>query len=126
VRENPLPNRSSPYTVEVQVESPDWHRTCFSAPRNLEALKVLRITVVDSSDSVVRLRVEGRLTGPSVEELRETCDLHIAGEGVRLVLDLADISFADGRGIEILKDLKRRNVALLKLAPFLASQLRDP
>jgi anti-anti-sigma regulatory factor len=87
---------------------------------------VLRITVVDSSGVVVRLRVEGRLTGPSVEELRQACDLHALGEDVRLILDLADVSFADARGIETLKDLKRHNVTLLKPVPFIALQLRRP
>lgn len=86
---------------------------------------MLRITVIDASDSVVRLHVEGRLTGRSVEELWQACDLHALGEGVQLILDLADLSFADALGIETLKDLKRRNVTLLELAPFLALQLRD-
>src|SRR6202035_3861097 len=37
---------------------------------------MLRITVVDLSDSVVVLRVEGRITGCWVEELRRTCAAH--------------------------------------------------
>ena len=86
---------------------------------------MLRITVVDSSNSVVRLRVEGRLTGGSIEELRQACDLHALHEGKRLIIDLADVSFADAHGIEILKNLERHRVSLLNLAPFLALQLRD-
>jgi anti-anti-sigma factor len=92
----------------------------------LSGFKMMRITVVDSSNSVVRLRVEGRLTGRSAEELRQACDLHALGEGMRLILDLADLSFADAHGIEILKNLKRHNVSLLNLVPYLALQLRDP
>ena len=87
---------------------------------------MLRITVVDSSNVAVRLRVEGRLTGRSVEELRQSCELHTPLEGARLTLDLADISFADTDGIELLNDLKNRNVVLQNLAPFLALQLRNP
>ena len=87
---------------------------------------MLRITVVDSSNATVRLRVEGRLTGRSVEELRRSCDLHAPGESARLTLDLADVSFADAAGIEVLKELQARNVAILNLAPFLALQLRNP
>jgi hypothetical protein len=37
---------------------------------------MLKITVVDLSDSFVVLRVEGRITGCWVEELRRTCTAH--------------------------------------------------
>ena len=87
---------------------------------------MLRITVVDSSESDVRLRVEGRLIGRSVEELRQSCELQSLSEGARLTLDLADVSFADAHGIELLKDRRIRKVALVNLVPFLALQLSDP
>ncbi len=85
---------------------------------------MLRITLVDSSNSFVRLRVEGRLIGGSIEELRQACDLHALREGMRLIIDLADVSFADAHGIELLKNLERDRVSLLNVAPFLALQLR--
>ena len=85
---------------------------------------MLRVTVVESSDSSVRLRVEGRLTGRSTGELRESCELHALAEGLRLTLDLGDVSFADGDGIELLKDLRSRHVTILNLVPYLALQLR--
>ncbi|HVB29865.1 MAG TPA: hypothetical protein VNG91_08660 [Terriglobia bacterium] len=69
--------------------------------------------------------MEGRLTRRSVEELRQSCELHASSEGARLTLDLADVSFADADGIELLKDLKSREVAIVNLMPFLALQLRD-
>ena len=86
---------------------------------------MLRITVVDSSNLVVRLRIEGRLTGRCVEELRRSCELQAPGEGARLTLDLADLSFADSEGVELLQDLKCHNVELLNLVPFLALQLHN-
>jgi anti-anti-sigma regulatory factor len=85
---------------------------------------MLRVTVVESSDSSVRLRVEGRLTGRCIEELRESCELHALAEGMRLTLDLADVSFSDADGVELLKDLRRRGVIILNLVPYLALQLR--
>ena len=85
---------------------------------------MLKVTVVESSDSSVRLRVEGRLTGPSIEELRESCELHALADGMRLTLDLGDVSFADAGGIKLLKHLRSRKVAILNLAPYLALQLR--
>lgn len=86
---------------------------------------MVKITVLDSSNTEVRLRVEGRITGPGVEELQQSCDLQALNEGVRLTLDLADVSFADQKGIDLLKKLKSRGVVFLNLAPFMAMQLLD-
>jgi len=68
--------------------------------------------------------VEGRLTGRWVEELRRTCDLHALSDGIRLTLDLADVSFADAAGIELLKELRIRLVTLLSPSSLVAEQLK--
>lgn len=85
---------------------------------------MLKVTVVESSSEAVRLRVEGRLTGRWIEELRRTCELHALSDGMRLTLDLADVSFADAAGIELLKDLRNRLVTLLSPSSFVAEQLK--
>jgi hypothetical protein len=85
---------------------------------------MLKITVVESSSEAVRLRVEGRLTGRWIEELQRTCDMHALGEGVGLTLDLADVSFADAEGIELLKNLRNRLVTLLSPSTLVAEQLK--
>src|ERR1700723_4339654 len=84
----------------------------------------MKITVVESSSQGVRLRVEGRLTGRWVEELRRTCDLHALSDGIRLTLDLADVSFVDAAGIELLKQLRIHCVTLLSPSSFVAEQLK--
>jgi anti-anti-sigma regulatory factor len=84
----------------------------------------MKITVVESSSKEVRLRVEGRLTGRWVEELRRTCDLQALTDGIRLTLDLADVSFADASGVELLKELRIRLVTLLSPSSFVAEQLK--
>jgi anti-anti-sigma regulatory factor len=86
---------------------------------------MLRVTVVESSRSTVTLRVEGRITGSSVEELRRICDVHTIPEEGRLSLELADVSFADAAGIVLLKELRSRGVGLLCTNPFMAEQLKD-
>ena len=86
---------------------------------------MLRITVVESSAEEVRLRVEGRVIGGWVEELRRTCDVHALYDGIRLTLDLADVSFVDAAGIELLKELRSRCVTLLSPSPYVAEQLKD-
>ena len=85
---------------------------------------MLRITVVESSAEGVRLRVEGRVMGGWVEELRTSCDVHALCDGIRLTLDLADVSFVDAAGIELLKELRSRCVTLLSPSPYVAEQLK--
>jgi hypothetical protein len=85
---------------------------------------MLRITVVESSRSAVTLRVEGRIAGSSVEELRTACDVHTFADEFKLSLELADVSFADAAGILLLKELGSRGVGLVRANPFMAEQLK--
>ena len=68
--------------------------------------------------------MEGRLTGRWVEELQRTCDLHALSGGIRLILDLVDVSFADAAGIELLRELSIRWVTLLNPSSLVAEQLK--
>jgi len=86
---------------------------------------MLRVTVVESSRSAVTLRVEGRITGSWVEELRRACDVHTFADEVQLSLELADVSFADAAGIAFLKELRRRGAGLMRVNTFMAEQLKD-
>ncbi len=86
---------------------------------------MLRITLVESSSEAVKIRVEGRVMGPWVEELWRSCKMHGLDDGMRLTLDLADVSFVDPAGIEILKELRSRCVILLSPLSFVAEQLKD-
>jgi len=44
---------------------------------------------------------------------------------VQLTLDLADVSFIDAAGLEVLKELRSRCVRLISLSSFVAEQLKD-
>jgi anti-anti-sigma regulatory factor len=86
---------------------------------------MVKITIVESSRSVVSLRVEGRIIGSSVEELRRACDVHTSLNEVQLSLNLADVSFADAAGIVLLKELRSRGVGLMDANLFMTEQLKD-
>ena len=85
---------------------------------------MLRVTVVESSSETVRLRVEGRVASSWVGELRKSCEVQALSDGIRLTLDLADVSFVDAAGIELLKELRLQCVTLLNPSPFVAEQLK--
>ena len=84
-----------------------------SARSLLWALDVLRITLEETGEAGV-LRVEGRLAGPWVEELRSACERH----GAR-ALDLRGLQTADTGGLLLLRQLASEGRALLHLSGYL-------
>jgi hypothetical protein len=87
---------------------------------------MIRVTVVEATLESARLRVEGRLTGPWVAELQQSCDVNALSDGVQLDLDIGDVSFVDGAGLALLKSLRGRGVNLMRVPPLVAGQLREP
>jgi anti-anti-sigma regulatory factor len=87
---------------------------------------MLRITVIKSAATSKKLKLEGRIAGDAVDELRRLCEGLLAGNGhLRLILDLADVSFIDHEGIELFRSLRNRNVLLTEYSPFLAELLKE-
>jgi anti-anti-sigma regulatory factor len=88
-----------------------------------EDAAVLKIVLVESRNGVT-LRLEGRVIGPWVEELRRSCD-DVLITGARLTLDLSDVSFVDRDGVELFRNLRsRRHVRLSNRSRFVAEQLK--
>jgi anti-anti-sigma regulatory factor len=86
---------------------------------------MLRITVIPAASSE-RLKLEGRLAGDAVEELRRLCEERLAGTGSRrVILDLAAVSFIDNDGIELFRTLCRHNVIVCGHSPFVAELLKE-
>lgn len=83
---------------------------------------MLRITHVTGHDSVPTLKVEGKLLGPWVAELRRAC-----GEwpepGGPLSLDLSAVTFVDRPGVKLLRDLLGRGVTLTACSGLVAELL---
>jgi ABC-type transporter Mla MlaB component len=71
------------------------------------------------------LKLEGRLVGPWVEQLREICESHLA-EHRRVKLDFTDVTYADRGGVALLMNLRMRGVELINCSPFLAEELKAP
>jgi hypothetical protein len=86
---------------------------------------MLRITVVESNARAVTLRVEGRVTGPWVEELRKSCNELTGPDPMQLHLELEDVSFADADGIACLKELRDQGVGLFHISPFLRELIQE-
>ena len=82
---------------------------------------MLRITKLDGNAAVPTLKLEGKLLGPWVDEVRRACyDLAIPG---RVQLDLAAVTFVDAAGARLLRELLRRGVSLVVCSGFVAALL---
>ena len=85
---------------------------------------MMRVSVIQSSSQAVTLRVEGELRGRWVPELGRACEESSNG-GERLILDLAGVSFLDADGINLIRALRERHVAVANPSSFIAEQIGD-
>lgn len=83
---------------------------------------MLRIHVSKTA-SETTLCLEGRVIGPWVEELKQSCE-GVLVTGTRLALDLADVLFVGREGLELFRTLMRSDVKLLNCSPFVSEQLK--
>jgi anti-anti-sigma regulatory factor len=84
---------------------------------------MLRIELFDRRDGTTRLELAGRVVGPWVDELSRSCE-HVLGIGGALTVDLGQVSFVDRDGVQFLKRLRARDVALVNCSSFVAEQLK--
>ncbi len=85
---------------------------------------MLRVSESRSSEGVTTLRLEGRLSGPWVEEARRSFEFY-TGNIRRLNLDLKELSFVDREGITLLNTLAKRGVGLTNCSQFLKERLKE-
>jgi ABC-type transporter Mla MlaB component len=85
---------------------------------------MLRITSTDCGNRNITLRLEGRIVGPWVTELWKACE-KIMGEGLRLELDLAEVSFLEPAGVVLVSSLRSRGVLLTQCSAFVEAQLES-
>ena len=81
---------------------------------------VLRITKT-VKDSIVTIKVDGRLAADETEVFVEACEGHRGP----LVVDLSDLHFADDAGVGALRQLKAQGAHIVGARPYLSLQLAD-
>jgi len=84
---------------------------------------MLKISLEHSGDQSVTLQLEGRIAEPWTSELRKTCD-PLLSEKKFVRLDMAEVSFVDRTGLELLNHLQSRGVLLVECSPFTREQMR--
>jgi ABC-type transporter Mla MlaB component len=87
-----------------------------------ERSAMLRITLAQGHDSISTFKVEGKLLGPWVAELARSCnELPCSLDCVRL--DLSAVTFVDGPGVALLRDLLGRGATLAACSGLVAELL---
>jgi len=84
---------------------------------------MLKITAGSLTTQGITLQLDGRLAGRWAELLRDTAT-SIIDEGVRVTVDLRNVSFIDCEGIAQLKSLIDLGVQPLNAPLFIAEQIR--
>lgn len=83
---------------------------------------MLKIDVAAKGTQRVTVRLEGRLVGPWVDEVRRTCEPFL-GNGRGLTLDFSRVSFVDRDGVALCRRLRLGRATLRNCSPFVEEQL---
>jgi hypothetical protein len=67
-------------------------------------------------------KLEGKLIGPWVNELRNVC-AHPLERQEQVLLDLAAVTFVDAAGAELMRELIRHGVTIVRCSGFIAELL---
>ena len=86
---------------------------------------MLKITLHDSA-SALRFKLEGRLSGPWVGELRQCWQTaRSTTKNRKTVLDLAELDFVDPQGQSLLEEMHRQGVTLVAMSPLIRAIVDD-
>jgi ABC-type transporter Mla MlaB component len=88
---------------------------------------VLKITEMAQNDSGRTLKLEGKLLGPWVDELRNVCR-QLLNRAKQVGLDLAAVTFVNAAGAKLLRELIRDGIIITQCSAFVAELLHaeDP
>ena len=70
------------------------------------------------------LRLEGRLASAWVDELARAVTATMTGDA-RVTLDLGGLTFADSRGIALIRDIANRGVRLVGGSEFIGTLINE-
>jgi len=86
---------------------------------------MLKITIHDSA-AEMRFRLEGRLSGLLVGELRQCWQTAASTTGGKAtVLDLREVDFIDAEGQLLVSEMHRRGVQLLAATPLIQAMVEE-
>jgi anti-anti-sigma regulatory factor len=85
---------------------------------------VFKVTTERARGENVILRLEGRLASEWVDEFARAVSDAMTGEA-RVTLDLDGLSFADTRGVALIRDAATRGVRLVGGSEFIGALIKE-
>ncbi len=85
---------------------------------------MLKIVSTESAPDSIVLKLEGKVIGPWVEEVRRISE-KIFASGRSLTFDLSEVTFLDREGIELFRALREQRAMFLNSSVFVAELLRS-
>jgi hypothetical protein len=85
---------------------------------------MLRLTRIAGTNSTQTLKLEGKLSGAWVDEVRNACAGGTVPSG-RTLLDLSALTFVDAAGERLLRDLTGRGIEVVACSNYVAELLRS-
>jgi hypothetical protein len=86
---------------------------------------MLKITILDSA-AELRFRLEGRLSGPWVGELRQCWRTAASTVGERAtVVDLGEVDFIDPEGHKLIAEMHEQGMRLLAATPLIQAMVDE-
>ncbi len=85
---------------------------------------MLKINCSEPANEPTVLRLEGRVIGPWVEEVKRLSE-EVLASGATLIVDLSEVSFVDREGVELFRSLSDRRVLFRNTSVFVAEQLKS-
>ena len=84
---------------------------------------MIRLTRIAGPRATQTIKLEGKLLGPWVDEVRKACASGAAPTG-RTSLDLAALTFVDAAGVGLLRELIDRGIEVDVCSSYVAELLR--
>jgi anti-anti-sigma regulatory factor len=85
---------------------------------------LLKITKIAEDNRSVTLKLEGRIVGRWVNELKKECNKYLDKRS-KQILDLSGVTFIDDQGIKMLKAMVGDQVELIRCSLFLSGLLEN-
>jgi ABC-type transporter Mla MlaB component len=84
---------------------------------------MLRISTSEVIGDTVLLHLDGQVIKRWVKLLLRTCEAQL-NSGVRVAIDLTNVSFVDREGLALLRKLADRQIEIHNALPFIAEQIK--
>jgi len=85
---------------------------------------MIKMTISGEDKQFLTLKIEGKIVGLWVEELRKECEKCLKRKN-QLILDLSDVDYIDEKGVKILRGILGPRVQAIGLSFFLEGLLRE-